>query len=84
LGDELSDPSSDGEDRAMVAAGDRALLASLTADLNERDRRILHHRFALEATEAEIADHLGVSQSYLSRRLRRILDDLRRQIDLEM
>jgi RNA polymerase sigma-B factor len=80
LGHELTN----GEDRALAAAADRAVLARLTAELDERDRRILHHRFALERTEAEIADHLGVSQSYLSRRLHRILADLRRRHGFQM
>jgi RNA polymerase sigma-B factor len=68
-------------DDDIGSAQDRALVAALTVDLDERDRHILHRRFALQHTEAEIAEGLGVSQSYLSRRLRRILGDLRRRSD---
>jgi RNA polymerase sigma-B factor len=60
------------------------VLSDLTAHLDERDRHILLHRFALQRTEAEIAADLGVSQSYLSRRLRRILVELRRRFDPTM
>jgi RNA polymerase sigma-B factor len=84
LGDGLSHRHGQREDRAIAAAADRAVLGSLTADLDERDRRILHDRFALERTETEIAARLGVSQSYLSRRLHRILAELRRRIESSM
>jgi RNA polymerase sigma-B factor len=39
--------------------------------LPERERRILHMRFAQDMTQAEIADRIGVSQMQVSRLLRR-------------
>jgi RNA polymerase sigma-B factor len=72
LGDALgrADPS-------FAAVEDRILARMLVELLSDRDRRIVHLRFVRGATESAIAEDLGVSQSYLSRMLHRILDQLR-------
>lgn len=49
----------------------------LLDDLDERDRTIVELRFVERRSQQEIADRLGVSQSYLSRLLRRTLHKLR-------
>lgn len=49
----------------------------LLAELPERERTILYLRFYCDMTQPEIAEALGVSQSYLSRLLRRTLVRLR-------
>lgn len=59
----------------------RVLLADAMQDLSERDRTIIHLRFFVGMTQPEIASEVGVSQSYLSRVLRRALEDLRRRMD---
>lgn len=72
VGDGVMDQS---EPFADVEA--RALLATLTRSLSERDRRILQLRFVHERTQSEIAADIGVSQMQVSRLLSGILRRLR-------
>jgi len=58
----------------------RDLIEGLLADLPERDRQIIEMRFFEALTQPEIAERVGVSQSYLSRVLRRTLLDLRERL----
>lgn len=55
----------------------RLLVEDLLAGLPDREREILQLRFYDNLSQEEIADRIGVSQSYLSRLLRRTLLDLR-------
>jgi RNA polymerase sigma-B factor len=57
----------------------RMLVEDLLETLPERERMILELRFYENLSQEEIADRIGVSQSYLSRLLRRTLLDLRAQ-----
>ncbi|MDT0571756.1 RNA polymerase sigma factor SigF [Streptomyces sp. DSM 3412] len=66
------------EDTAMELVEDLHALAPLVAELDERDRRIIHMRFVEELTQAQIAEHLGCSQMHVSRLLTRTLTRLRR------
>lgn len=63
---------------------DRALLAGALSRLTGREKRIMELRFGLrdgsEKTQKEVADLLGISQSYISRLEKRILKKLRREI----
>ncbi|RYU10658.1 sigma-70 family RNA polymerase sigma factor [Nocardioides iriomotensis] len=59
----------------------RLLLEPLVARLDERDRRIVELRFVHERTQQEIADDIGVTQMHVSRLLRRILAELREQLE---
>ncbi|NLK08104.1 MAG: RNA polymerase sporulation sigma factor SigE [Firmicutes bacterium] len=63
---------------------DRALLISALKRLNPRETKIMKLRFGLEdgieKTQKEVADCLGISQSYISRLEKRILKKLRREI----
>lgn len=63
---------------------DRALLHGAMQRLNVRERRIMELRFGLrgglERTQKEVADELGISQSYISRLEKRILKKLQREI----
>ncbi|MFJ9037245.1 SigB/SigF/SigG family RNA polymerase sigma factor [Streptomyces sp. NPDC102406] len=52
-------------------------LAPLIADLDERDRRLLHLRFVEERTQQQIADELGCSQMHVSRLISRVVGKLR-------
>lgn len=52
-------------------------LLSAISGLDERDRHVLHMRFIEEMSQPEIADALGISQSYVSRILRSSLSQLR-------
>ncbi|MEU9442255.1 RNA polymerase sigma factor SigF [Streptomyces sp. NPDC048304] len=65
------------EDGALALVEDFHALAPLVAELNERDRRILHLRFVEERTQAQIGQELGVSQMHVSRLVSRLLARLR-------
>jgi RNA polymerase sporulation-specific sigma factor len=63
---------------------DRNLLASAIGQLSGREKCILELRFGLrggvEQTQKEVADSLGISQSYISRLEKRIIRKLRKEI----
>ncbi|MER7841105.1 RNA polymerase sigma factor SigF [Streptomyces sp. NPDC096040] len=65
------------EDQALELVEDFHTLAPLIAELDERDRQIIHMRFVEELTQAQIGEHLGVSQMHVSRLLSRTLARLR-------
>ncbi|MBO5773799.1 MAG: RNA polymerase sporulation sigma factor SigK, partial [Clostridia bacterium] len=60
---------------------EKSILMELFSRLEERDREILCMRYGLngveERTQKEIADEMGISQSYISRLEKRILEKLR-------
>ena len=63
---------------------DRCLLHSALETLAPRERQIIGMRFGLnggrERTQKEVADELGISQSYISRLEKRIINRLRKEI----
>ena len=63
---------------------DRKLLNDAVAHLAPREREIVRMRFGLhgykELTQKEVADRMGISQSYISRLEKRIIARLRREI----
>ncbi len=63
---------------------DRALLRSAIDTLGRREREIIVARFGLEGrteeTQKEVAERLGISQSYISRLEKRIISRLKREI----
>ncbi|MFF3420397.1 RNA polymerase sigma factor SigF [Streptomyces sp. NPDC002698] len=65
------------EDGALELVEDFHALAPLIAGLDDRERRIIHMRFVDELTQAQIGEHLGVSQMHVSRLLNRTLAKLR-------
>jgi RNA polymerase sigma-B factor len=65
------------DDAALELVEDFHALAPLIAGLDERERRIIHMRFVDELTQAQIGEHLGVSQMHVSRLLKRTLTRLR-------
>jgi RNA polymerase sigma-B factor len=56
------------------------IVRELLEELPERERAIVYMRFFENMTQPEIAEKVGVSQSYLSRILRKTLLDLRERI----
>ncbi|MET7362087.1 SigB/SigF/SigG family RNA polymerase sigma factor [Streptomyces sp. NPDC005562] len=52
-------------------------LAPLIAELDERDRMLIHLRFVEEQTQQQIADVLGCSQMHVSRLISRMVGKLR-------
>ncbi|MGW1893765.1 RNA polymerase sigma factor SigF [Streptomyces sp. NPDC002004] len=65
------------EEQALELVEDFHSLAPLIALLEDRDRLILHLRFVDELTQAQIGEHLGLSQMHVSRLLTRIIRRLR-------
>ncbi len=63
---------------------DRQLLLEALDKLDDRERQIITMRFGLdgknERTQKEVADLLGISQSYISRLEKRIISRLKREI----
>jgi RNA polymerase sporulation-specific sigma factor len=63
---------------------DRSLLAAALKILSPRERKIITLRFGLEGqqeqTQKEVADQLGISQSYISRLEKRIIQRLKKEI----
>ena len=64
---------------------DRALLYGALEKLGERERRIMELRFGLtgekEMTQKDVADLLGISQSYISRLEKRIIKRLQKEFN---
>jgi RNA polymerase sigma-B factor len=65
------------EDAALGLVEDFHTLAPMIAELDERDRQIIHWRFVDELTQAQIGERLGVSQMHVSRLITRLLARLR-------
>ena len=65
---------------------ERRLLRVLVNNLNEREREIMIMRFGLsggeELTQKDVADRLGISQSYISRLEKRIIAKLKEEIEI--
>jgi len=55
----------------------RASIGPALQTLPERERMILHMRFAEDLTQSEIAERIGVSQMHVSRLIRRALEEVR-------
>ena len=70
--------------RGIEEEVDRELLGIAIHKLSERERRIMQLRFGLgggnERTQKEVADMLGISQSYISRLEKRIISRLKKEI----
>ena len=70
--------------RPMEEDADRQMLAQALETLDEREKRIVTLRFGLsgtkEHTQKEVAETMGISQSYISRLEKRIMNRLKREI----
>ena len=70
--------------RPIEADVERQLLDAAIAKLSQREQEIIVLRFGLrgnrEQTQKEVADRLGISQSYISRLEKRIISRLKRDI----
>ena len=64
-------------DVGFVGVDQQMVVRDLLAELPERERTIVYLRFFENLTQPEIAERVGVSQSYLSRILRRALLDMK-------
>ena len=74
--------------RPLEDDAERTMLLHAIETLCERDRRIILLRFGIggthEATQKEVADLLGISQSYISRLEKRIIAHLRQEMLKQM
>ncbi len=63
---------------------ERELLEDALKKLPERERKIMYMRFGLggqeEMTQKDVADRLGISQSYISRLEKKIIERLKKEI----
>lgn len=63
---------------------DKTLLKASIANLNDREKTIMEMRFGFvtgnEKTQKEVADELGISQSYISRLEKKIIGKMKREI----
>jgi RNA polymerase sporulation-specific sigma factor len=63
---------------------ERRVIREAVEHLEERERMIIEMRYGLfgrkEMTQKEVADHLGISQSYISRLEKKIISQLRAEI----
>lgn len=70
--------------RPLEDDAEKKMLMQAISTLAERERNIILMRFGLpngkEYTQKEVADIMGISQSYISRLEKRIIDHLRREL----
>ena len=64
--------------------GEKKILREVISSLREREQRIMELRFGLsggeESTQKEVADMMGISQSYISRIEKKILSRLKKDL----
>lgn len=64
---------------------ERKLLISFVNELSPREKQIMEMRFGMngykEYTQSQVAETLGISQSYISRLEKRIINKLKKQIE---
>ena len=78
---------SDGDEigRGVEQEDEKQLLNNFVSGLPAREKQIMEMRFGMngydEYTQKEVADALGISQSYISRLEKRILSKLKKQIE---
>ena len=74
--------------RSVEEKVDRALLKEALNKLSKREQNIMNLRFGLttgnEKTQKEVADMLGISQSYISRLEKKIIGRLKKEISKMM
>ncbi len=69
--------------RGIEEREEREALLRAVATLGERERKIMEYRFGMrgeEKTQKDVADLLGISQSYISRLEKKILVKLRKEM----
>lgn len=81
---------SDGEEvgKEVEKEDEKKLLNSLIDNLSPREKEIMQMRFGMngyeELTQKEVADYLGISQSYISRLEKKIINKLKKQLEKAM
>ena len=85
LSDILSDDGEDGDvNAALYRREERMVIRRAVASLDERERMLIEMRFGMnghrEMTQKEVADEMGISQSYISRLEKKVIGRLRKMI----
>ena len=85
LSDILGDDSEDGDvGLALRQQEERETIRRAVASLQERERLLIEMRFGMngrrEMTQKEVADEMGISQSYISRLEKKVIARLREMI----
>ncbi len=74
--------------RDLEHDAERSMVRRAVSHLQERERLIMELRYGLggrrEHTQKEVADIIGISQSYISRLEKRILKSLRGELELQV
>lgn len=74
--------------QAVDAPAEKQLISEFISKLNSREREIMILRYGLmgqeELTQREVAIKLGISQSYISRLEKRILSDMRIELEKQL
>ena len=72
--------------KEMEDQEERKFLRRAVSELNERERVIIEMRYGLvdgvELTQKEVADMLGISQSYISRLEKKIIERLKNELSV--
>jgi RNA polymerase sigma-B factor len=83
-GDELDPMETLGEvEHAYEVSEDRAVLEPGLRALDDRERRIVHLRFYEGLTQSQIAQRVGISQMHVSRLIRRSIEKIRIELEVE-
>ena len=76
---------SDSVNRNIEQQDEKRRILCLVKELSDRERKIMTMRFGLfgskEYTQKQVADMMGISQSYISRLEKRIVQKLKREIE---
>lgn len=71
--------------KGIETEAEREILRSAVAELGDREREIMEMRFGLidgkEKTQKEVAEQIGISQSYISRLEKKIIHKLRVKLE---
>ena len=74
--------------RNIEETEDKKIIADAISKLNKREQTIVNMRFGLkgyrEKTQKEVADDLGISQSYISRLEKKIMKRLKKEIETKI
>ena len=74
--------------RRIEEVEDRKIISEAISKLGKREQIIINMRFGLggykERTQKEVADELGISQSYISRLEKKIMKRLKKDIEAKI
>ena len=77
----------DSVSKGVETSSDKQILFNVIRKLDVREQKIMIYRFGLngeeEKTQKEVADMMGISQSYISRIEKKILNKIKRKLEKE-